>query len=238
MDEINKKASTKLSERPMTDLFSVNRYESYPIDQRVTQRPSENDCTTLNSIDLHISEVHLQEQITNGQFGTADETRTKKTNLLVNNLDNMSGVLLCPKKQFQTKTELPNESVKNADCTFDKWNLGGPSVLSFIRRELLVNPILDFCVLGRKVTANEMNNIDKIRKVNLDITALITLVSAVSHGGCYFLFREKILSEQATEERTNPVLPKLLEFLKGIKTSLKRMLSRMFIEYIIFFITK
>ncbi|XP_061185667.1 UPF0415 protein C7orf25 homolog [Saccostrea echinata] len=52
-------------------------------------------------------------------------------------------------------------------------------------------------------------------KVNLDITTLITLVSSVTHGGCQFEFPEKILAQQATEERQEPVLPKLRTFLQG-----------------------
>ncbi|CAI9728074.1 Hypothetical predicted protein [Octopus vulgaris] len=58
---------------------------------------------------------------------------------------------------------------------------------------------------------------DHIRIVNLDITTLITLVSAVTHGHCNFIFPEKILTLQAKEEREKPVLPQMLDFLKGKK---------------------
>lgn len=54
-----------------------------------------------------------------------------------------------------------------------------------------------------------------VRKVNLDVTALIALISAVTHGHCYFIFEDDILSEQAAEERRCPVLPKMKEFLQG-----------------------
>ncbi|XP_076460529.1 uncharacterized protein LOC143293511 [Babylonia areolata] len=50
--------------------------------------------------------------------------------------------------------------------------------------------------------------------VNLDITTLITLVSAVCHGGCHFRFRDKVLDQQAAEERERPSLPDLMAFLK------------------------
>ncbi|XP_062578859.1 UPF0415 protein C7orf25 homolog [Saccostrea cucullata] len=53
------------------------------------------------------------------------------------------------------------------------------------------------------------------KKVNLDITTLITLVSSVTHDGCHFEFSEKILAQQAAEEREEPVLPKLKKFLQG-----------------------
>ncbi|XP_042744558.1 UPF0415 protein C7orf25 homolog isoform X2 [Tympanuchus pallidicinctus] len=52
-------------------------------------------------------------------------------------------------------------------------------------------------------------------RVNLDITTLITYVSALSYGGCYFIFREKVLTEQAAQERRDRVLPQLEEFMEG-----------------------
>nr|XP_020654072.1 UPF0415 protein C7orf25 homolog [Pogona vitticeps]XP_020654073.1 UPF0415 protein C7orf25 homolog [Pogona vitticeps]XP_020654074.1 UPF0415 protein C7orf25 homolog [Pogona vitticeps]XP_020654075.1 UPF0415 protein C7orf25 homolog [Pogona vitticeps]XP_020654076.1 UPF0415 protein C7orf25 homolog [Pogona vitticeps]XP_020654077.1 UPF0415 protein C7orf25 homolog [Pogona vitticeps]XP_020654078.1 UPF0415 protein C7orf25 homolog [Pogona vitticeps]XP_020654080.1 UPF0415 protein C7orf25 homolog [Pogon len=57
--------------------------------------------------------------------------------------------------------------------------------------------------------------VDLCNRVNLDITTLITYVSALSYGGCYFIFKEKVLTEQATEEREESVLPLLEEFMKG-----------------------
>nr|XP_006002180.2 PREDICTED: UPF0415 protein C7orf25 homolog isoform X2 [Latimeria chalumnae] len=57
--------------------------------------------------------------------------------------------------------------------------------------------------------------VDICNRVNLDITTLITYVSSLSHGGCYFIFKEKVLTEQAAEERQEKVLPQLEEFMKG-----------------------
>ncbi|XP_043920745.1 UPF0415 protein C7orf25 homolog [Protopterus annectens] len=57
--------------------------------------------------------------------------------------------------------------------------------------------------------------VDVCSKVNLDITTLITYVSALSHGGSCFIFKEKVLTEQAAQEREESVLPKLEEFMKG-----------------------
>ncbi|XP_077159668.1 UPF0415 protein C7orf25 homolog [Paroedura picta] len=57
--------------------------------------------------------------------------------------------------------------------------------------------------------------VDFCSRVNLDITTLITYVSALSYGGCYFTFREKVLTEQAMQEREESVLPGLEEFMKG-----------------------
>ncbi|XP_078396284.1 UPF0415 protein C7orf25 homolog isoform X1 [Cetorhinus maximus] len=56
--------------------------------------------------------------------------------------------------------------------------------------------------------------VDFCNRVNLDITTLITFVSAVSHGGCCFIFKEKVLTEQASQERVESVLPKLRAFMK------------------------
>ncbi|XP_048385207.1 UPF0415 protein C7orf25 homolog [Stegostoma tigrinum] len=56
--------------------------------------------------------------------------------------------------------------------------------------------------------------VESCSRVNLDITTLISFVSAVSHGGCYFIFKEKVLTEQASQEREESVLPKLQAFMK------------------------
>uniref|UniRef100_UPI00358E9CFA UPF0415 protein C7orf25 homolog isoform X2 n=1 Tax=Myxine glutinosa TaxID=7769 RepID=UPI00358E9CFA len=50
---------------------------------------------------------------------------------------------------------------------------------------------------------------------NLDVSTLITLVSTLSHSRCHFLFKEEVLTAQASEERDCPVLPSLLTFLRG-----------------------
>lgn len=56
--------------------------------------------------------------------------------------------------------------------------------------------------------------VDVCRRVNLDITTLITYVSAMSYGGCHFVFKEKVLTEQAEQERREQVLPQLEAFMK------------------------
>ncbi|KAM9316609.1 UPF0415 protein C7orf25 homolog [Gastrophryne carolinensis] len=52
-------------------------------------------------------------------------------------------------------------------------------------------------------------------RVNLDITTLITYVSALSHGGCHLVFKEKVLTEQAAQERQEKMLPILDSFMEG-----------------------
>ncbi|XP_037314668.2 UPF0415 protein C7orf25 homolog [Pungitius pungitius] len=57
--------------------------------------------------------------------------------------------------------------------------------------------------------------VEECRRVNLDITTLITYVSSLSHGRCHFSFREPVLTEQAAQERRLQVLPLLDDFMRG-----------------------
>ncbi|XP_029930005.1 UPF0415 protein C7orf25 homolog [Myripristis murdjan] len=56
--------------------------------------------------------------------------------------------------------------------------------------------------------------VEECRRVNLDITTLITCVSALSHGRCQLAFREQVLTEQAAQERRQQVLPRLHAFMQ------------------------
>ncbi|KAM9321719.1 UPF0415 protein C7orf25 homolog [Pholidichthys leucotaenia] len=57
--------------------------------------------------------------------------------------------------------------------------------------------------------------VEECRRVNLDITTLITYVSSLSHGRCHLAFREIVLTEQAAQERRQRVLPQLDAFMEG-----------------------
>ncbi|KAG7468821.1 hypothetical protein JOB18_015491 [Solea senegalensis] len=57
--------------------------------------------------------------------------------------------------------------------------------------------------------------VEECRRVNLDITTLITYVSSLSHGRCHFTFKEAVLTEQAAQERRLQVLPQLSAFMAG-----------------------
>ena len=52
-------------------------------------------------------------------------------------------------------------------------------------------------------------------KVNLDITAMIAYVSAMTNGRNWFKFQEKILTEQSEWERQRPVKPVLDQIFDG-----------------------
>lgn len=114
--------------------------------------------------------------------------------------------------QRTIETNLGNKTLDLSPCP---WTFRDDSMLKFISNELLINALVDYTPPLATLEIIGINTIDNISLVNLDVTALITLVSSVCHGGCYFRFQEKILSEQAAEERSNPVLPKLQAFLKG-----------------------
>lgn len=53
--------------------------------------------------------------------------------------------------------------------------------------------------------------------INLDVTTLIVLVSDLTNGGTDVYFNEKVLEEQAEDERKNPILPILNKIMKGKK---------------------
>ncbi|GFR60665.1 UPF0415 protein C7orf25-like protein [Elysia marginata] len=65
------------------------------------------------------------------------------------------------------------------------------------------------------VSALCLEGVGDIQRVNLDITSLIALVSSVTNGRCHLVFPDKVLTEQAREEREDPVLPALNRFLTG-----------------------
>ncbi|WAQ93922.1 CG025-like protein, partial [Mya arenaria] len=114
---------------------------------------------------------------------------------------------------FQSNSDLQNELPEKSDFIIAKWTFGGVSMLNFIEDELLINPLVNYSPMVSVLQQSKINTVDRIARVNLDVTALITLVSVVAHGGCYFRCKEKILSEQASEERESPVLRKLTSFL-------------------------
>ncbi|NXP62839.1 CG025 protein, partial [Chloropsis cyanopogon] len=98
-------------------------------------------------------------------------------------------------------------SAKNKHLNTSESDEEGPELLQVTRvdRENLVASI----AFPTQIKVNVCN------RVNLDITTLITYVSALSYGGCYFVFKEKVLTEQAAQERRERVLPQLKEFMEG-----------------------
>ena len=58
-------------------------------------------------------------------------------------------------------------------------------------------------------------SVENIKKVNLDISTLLCLVSNVCHGKCDLVFKDEILSLMAEQERATPLLPELHQFMEG-----------------------
>jgi hypothetical protein len=54
-----------------------------------------------------------------------------------------------------------------------------------------------------------------INKANLDVTAMVCMVSNLANGSSCFIFKEDILTEQAEKERKVPMLPKIMDCIKG-----------------------
>ncbi|KAH9520077.1 hypothetical protein Btru_059893 [Bulinus truncatus] len=95
-------------------------------------------------------------------------------------------------------------------------SLAGPCQL---KRDLFLHlvvspPAFEVIVPGTPVFSS-LRACPPIPRVNLDITSLIALVSSVTNGRCYLVFRDKVLTQQAMEERETPILPMLTDFLKG-----------------------
>ena len=120
----------------------------------------------------------------------------------------------CKQTQFRHGIEFINEFPDEAISKSDDNNLQMLSLQEFIASELLTSNSVDYSPLDT-ILVESRYSIDSIEKVNLDVSSLITLVSAISHGRCNFRFLEPILSEQAAEERVDPVMPELDKFLEG-----------------------
>lgn len=120
-----------------------------------------------------------------------------------------------PKKQLSVKHSGDPSSDKEPPSTSLQ------SKKDFIFRDMdlvssMVSSMPSFDCLSEDLCKDDsFSSSSVIDKVNLDITSLITLVSSVTNGGCHFDFSEKVLAMQASEERREPVLPKLKKFLQG-----------------------
>lgn len=58
-------------------------------------------------------------------------------------------------------------------------------------------------------------------RVNLDVTAMIAYVSAVTNGHAHKKLRGNVLNQQAAWERQSPVKPVLDQFFEGTMPNVK-----------------
>lgn len=62
-------------------------------------------------------------------------------------------------------------------------------------------------------SALKLSEVPEDAVLNLDVSTMIAYASALTNGRCHFRFRENVLTEQAENERKNPVKPALDELL-------------------------
>lgn len=62
---------------------------------------------------------------------------------------------------------------------------------------------------------NDYDAIEKVDKLNLDVTTMLAYVSAMTNGSSNWEYQEPILTEQASWERKNPVKKLLNAIFKG-----------------------
>ncbi|KAK8757736.1 hypothetical protein V5799_004640 [Amblyomma americanum] len=66
-------------------------------------------------------------------------------------------------------------------------------------------------------TALKLHEVPADAVLNLDVSSMIAYASALTNGRCHFRFRENVLTEQAENERRNPVRPALDELFSSRK---------------------
>ncbi|XP_038061757.1 UPF0415 protein C7orf25 homolog [Patiria miniata] len=67
--------------------------------------------------------------------------------------------------------------------------------------------------LGKSPCASQPSDED-CRKVNLDVTTMVALVSDLTHGGCWHAFAEPLIQELAEQERQRPLVAEIEQFLQ------------------------
>ena len=185
--------------------------------QTQTELSRENDKYPNNSQSAGISDVipNTEDRKTNMQcvdsitrFTTSAETEN------YDEINKFPGVI-SDQTQLPQESELEDEFSSKTSSKLDNFSWSGMSLHEFIESELIASNYVSYSKLDEILAEISTHSIDQFGRVNLDVSALITLVAAVSHGQYNFIFKEPILSEQAAEERVDPVLPKLKKFIQG-----------------------
>lgn len=74
---------------------------------------------------------------------------------------------------------------------------------------------IDDC--SENITTLKLHEVPADAVLNLDVSSMIAYASALTNGRCNFRFRENVLTEQAENERRNPVRPALDELFASRK---------------------
>ena len=185
--------------------------------QTQTELSRENDTYLNNSQSAGISDVIPNTEVrrTNMQF--VDSITRCTTSTETENYDQINKFpgVISDQTQLRHKPELVDEFSGITSSKLDNFSWSGMSLHEFIESELIASNYVSYSKLDEILAEISTHSIDQFGRVNLDVSALITLVAAVSHGQYNFIFKEPILSEQAAEERVDPVLPKLKKFIQG-----------------------
>ena len=184
--------------------------------QTQTELSIEHDMYPNNS-QSGISDVIPNTEVrkTNMQF--VDSITRCTTSTETENYDQINKFpgVISDQTQLRQESELVDEFSGITSSKLDNFSWSGMSLHEFIESELIASNYVSYSKLDEILAEISTHSIDQFGRVNLDVSALITLVAAVSHGQYNFIFKEPILSEQAAEERVDPVLPKLKKFIQG-----------------------
>ena len=209
---------------PQSSMTRPDTTDQMEFVQTQTELSRENDTYPNNSQSASISDVIPNTEVRNTNMQFVDSITRCTTSTETENYDKINkfpGVisdqtqLRHDQMQLQQESELVDEFPGITSSKLDNFSWWGMSLHEFIESELIASNFVSYSKLDEILAEISTHSIDQFGRVNLDVSALITLVAAVSHGQYNFIFKEPILSEQAAEERVDPVLPKLKKFIQG-----------------------
>ena len=184
--------------------------------QTQTELSRENDMYPKNIQSAGISAVIPNTDVRKTNMQIVDSNTRCTTSTETENYDQINKFPGMISDQTQLhESELVDEFSGITSSKLDNFSWSGMSLHEFIESELIASNYVSYSKLDEILAEISTHSIDQFGRVNLDVSALITLVAAVSHGQYNFIFKEPILSEQAAEERVDPVLPKLKKFIQG-----------------------
>lgn len=168
------------------------------------------------------------------------DEQTIKVDIIAN--DNQTWVKIIARNSESIKDEVLGRceyGAKDILAVADEFMEVASSQLNFFRPPIVVFDFLHSIdenlegaleergiVLGRKFCKSTIPHEKECAKLNIDITTMIAYVSELSNGGAHCKFNEKLLEEQASMERKEPIVPILEKLFEGkqlicCETSLK-----------------
>ncbi|BFZ01152.1 hypothetical protein BsWGS_04191 [Bradybaena similaris] len=183
-------------------------------DNNINEMHPERNC----SDEIYISDIPCTEPSTFVSKETHKRIPSSNLPIVVDASDKSAGLLhSAPASASSIKTSIESKNPAETSSVCDRLN-GHSSQPAAATCDLFLQLVASPPVFGEGITSFAWtygHSVKSVTRVNLDITTLIALVSSVTNGNCNFVFRDKILSLQAQEERESPVLPALESYLKG-----------------------